>query len=75
MPLVVMQERMMFAQALDAIQCLDSGVLRSVADANVGSILGIGFLVCTGGVLQYVNQYLGGLSRFVTRAREGSESG
>ncbi|MDQ7907448.1 3-hydroxyacyl-CoA dehydrogenase NAD-binding domain-containing protein [Phytohabitans sp. ZYX-F-186] len=69
-PLVDMQERMLFAEALDAIRCLDSGVLRSVADANVGSILGIGFPVWTGGVLQYVNQYEGGLSGFVARARE-----
>ena len=45
-------------------------VLRSVADANVGSILGIGFPVWTGGVLQYVNQYAGGPAGFAARARE-----
>jgi 3-hydroxyacyl-CoA dehydrogenase/enoyl-CoA hydratase/3-hydroxybutyryl-CoA epimerase len=70
MPLVDMSERMLFAEALDAIRCLDSGVLRSVADANVGSILGIGFPVWTGGVLQYVNQYEGGPAGFAARARE-----
>jgi 3-hydroxyacyl-CoA dehydrogenase/enoyl-CoA hydratase/3-hydroxybutyryl-CoA epimerase len=69
-PLIDMQERMLFAESLDAIRCLDDGVLRSVADANVGSILGIGFPAWTGGVLQYVNQYDGGLPGFVTRARE-----
>ncbi|MFC0529068.1 3-hydroxyacyl-CoA dehydrogenase NAD-binding domain-containing protein [Phytohabitans kaempferiae] len=69
-PLVDMRERMLFAEALDAVRCLDSGVLRSVADANVGSILGIGFPVWTGGVLQYVNQYDGGPAGFVARARE-----
>ncbi|BCB82839.1 3-hydroxyacyl-CoA dehydrogenase NAD-binding domain-containing protein [Phytohabitans suffuscus] len=69
-PLVDMRERMLFAEALDAVRCLDSGVLRSVADANVGSILGIGFPVWTGGVLQYVNQYEGGPAGFVARARE-----
>ena len=42
----------------------------SVADANIGSIFGIGFPAWTGGVLQYVNQYEGGLQGFVDRARE-----
>ena len=70
LPLVDMQERMLFAESLDAIRCLDEGVLRSVADANVGSILGIGFPAWTGGVLQYVDQYDGGPAGFVARARE-----
>ncbi|MFD1663441.1 hypothetical protein ACFSL4_36085 [Streptomyces caeni] len=61
---------MLFAEALDAVDCLDNGVLTSVADANIGSIHGIGFPAWTGGVLQYVNQYDGGLPGFVTRARE-----
>ncbi len=61
---------MLFAEALDSIDCLESGVLTSVADANVGSIQGIGFPAWTGGVLQYVNQYEGGLPGFVARARE-----
>ena len=69
-PLIDMQERMLFAQALDTIRCFDEGVLRSVADANVGSILGIGFPAWAGGVVQYVNQYEGGPAGFVARARE-----
>jgi len=70
LPLVDLQERMLFAEALDTIDCLDHGVLTSVADANIGSILGIGFPAWTGGVLQYVNQYEGGLDGFVARAHE-----
>ncbi|MFF2389422.1 3-hydroxyacyl-CoA dehydrogenase NAD-binding domain-containing protein [Agromyces sp. NPDC058104] len=70
LPLVDLQERMLFAEAIDAIRCLDDGVLTSVADANIGSIYGIGFPAWTGGVLQYVNQYEGGLQGFVERARE-----
>ncbi|MGQ4428559.1 3-hydroxyacyl-CoA dehydrogenase, partial [Streptomyces violaceoruber] len=52
------------------------GVLTSVADANIGSIFGIGFPGWTGGVLQYINGYDGGpgagagLPGFVARARE-----
>ncbi|MER6851228.1 3-hydroxyacyl-CoA dehydrogenase NAD-binding domain-containing protein [Streptomyces flaveolus] len=68
-----MQERMLFVEALDAVRCLEEGVLTSVADANVGSLLGIGFPGWTGGVLQYINGYEGGLPGFVARARELAE--
>ncbi|ONH54126.1 3-hydroxyacyl-CoA dehydrogenase [Frankia sp. CcI49] len=70
LPLKDLQERMLFAEALDTIDCLDNGVLTSVPDANIGSLYGIGFPAWTGGVLQYVNQYDGGLAGFVARARE-----
>ncbi|MFE7165915.1 3-hydroxyacyl-CoA dehydrogenase NAD-binding domain-containing protein [Streptomyces sp. NPDC057616] len=70
LPLKDLQERMLFAEALDAVDCLDAGVLTSVAEANIGSLHGIGFPAWTGGVLQYVNQYDGGLPGFVARARE-----
>jgi 3-hydroxyacyl-CoA dehydrogenase/enoyl-CoA hydratase/3-hydroxybutyryl-CoA epimerase len=52
-----LQERMLFAEALDALRCLDEGVLRSAADANIGSLLGIGFPAWTGGVIRYVHQH------------------
>lgn len=65
-----MKERMLFAESLDTVRCLDEGVLRSVADANVGSLLGIGFPAWTGGALQYINGYPGGLAGFVARAEE-----
>ena len=65
-----MVERMLFSEAIDSVRCLDEQVLTSVADANVGSLLGIGFPAWTGGVLQYVNGYPGGLPGFVARARE-----
>ncbi|WP_410787197.1 3-hydroxyacyl-CoA dehydrogenase NAD-binding domain-containing protein [Kribbella sp. C-35] len=66
-PLVDLQERMLFAMALETVKCLDEGVLRSVPDANIGSIFGIGFPPLHGGALQYVNAY--GLSAFAERAR------
>jgi 3-hydroxyacyl-CoA dehydrogenase/enoyl-CoA hydratase/3-hydroxybutyryl-CoA epimerase len=52
---------------------LDEGVIESVADANIGSIMGIGFPGWTGGVLQYINGYDGGVAGFVARARELAE--
>ena len=53
-------------ESLDTVRCLDEGVSRSVADANIGSVLGIGFPRLDGGVLQYVNGY--GPLAFVERS-------
>ncbi|MER5864905.1 3-hydroxyacyl-CoA dehydrogenase NAD-binding domain-containing protein [Kitasatospora sp. NPDC002040] len=69
-PFEDMKERMLFAEALDSVRCLAEGVLTSVPDANIGSIMGIGFPAWTGGVLQYINGYDGGLPGFTARARE-----
>jgi 3-hydroxyacyl-CoA dehydrogenase / enoyl-CoA hydratase / 3-hydroxybutyryl-CoA epimerase len=65
-----LEERMLFAESIETVKCLDEGVIESVADANIGSIMGIGFPGWTGGVLQYINGYDGGLPGFVARARE-----
>jgi 3-hydroxyacyl-CoA dehydrogenase/enoyl-CoA hydratase/3-hydroxybutyryl-CoA epimerase len=65
-----MQERMLFAESLDTVRLLEEGVLTSVADANIGSVMGIGFPAWTGGVLQYINGYEGGPAGFTARARE-----
>jgi len=74
-PFEDMQERMLFSEALDTVRLLEEGVLTSVADANIGSIFGIGFPGWTGGVLQYINGYAdgAGLPAFVARARELAE--
>jgi 3-hydroxyacyl-CoA dehydrogenase/enoyl-CoA hydratase/3-hydroxybutyryl-CoA epimerase len=68
-----LEERMLFAEALESVRCLDEGVIESFADANIGSILGIGFPGWTGGVLQYINGYADGPAGFVERARELAE--
>ena len=61
---------MLFIESIETVKCLDEGVIESVADANIGSIFGIGFPGWTGGVLQYINGYEGGPAGFVERARE-----
>jgi len=66
--LTELSERMLFVEALESVRCLDEGVLNTAADANIGSILGIGFPPWTGGVLQYINGYPGGPAGFVARA-------
>ena len=73
-----LKERMMFIESLEAVKCRDEGVIESVADANIGSIMGIGFPGWSGGVLQYINGYQGladhperrGPAGFVARAHE-----
>ena len=61
-------DRLMFAQANEAARCFEEGVLRSVADGNIGSIFGWGFAPFQGGALQFVNAM--GAPAFVARARE-----
>ncbi len=61
-------DRLLFAQANEAARCYQEGVLRSVADANIGSIFGWGFAPFHGGALQFINAM--GAAAFVTRSRE-----
>ena len=68
-----LEERMLIIESLETVKCLDEGVIESVADANIGSIMGIGFPGWTGGVLQYINGYEGGLPGFIARARQLAE--
>ncbi|MGK5682519.1 3-hydroxyacyl-CoA dehydrogenase NAD-binding domain-containing protein [Actinoplanes sp. URMC 104] len=65
-PLADLQDRFLFAEALDARRCLAEGVLRTAEDGNVGSILGIGYPAWTGGVLRFADQH----PDFAGRARE-----
>lgn len=78
-PFEDLKERMLFIESIETVKCLDEGVLETAADANIGSIFGIGFPAWTGGILQYVNGYEGtaadgtalrGPAGFVARARE-----
>ncbi|MET0931029.1 MAG: 3-hydroxyacyl-CoA dehydrogenase NAD-binding domain-containing protein [Aeromicrobium sp.] len=70
MPLADIKDRLLFSEAIETIRAFDEGVLRTTADANVGSVLGIGFPRWTGGVAQFINGYPGGLPAFVARAQE-----
>jgi 3-hydroxyacyl-CoA dehydrogenase / enoyl-CoA hydratase / 3-hydroxybutyryl-CoA epimerase len=63
-----LMDRLMFAQANEAARCFQEGVLRSVADANIGSIFGWGFAPFHGGALQFINAM--GAAAFVARSRE-----
>ncbi|WP_370223720.1 3-hydroxyacyl-CoA dehydrogenase NAD-binding domain-containing protein [Pararhodobacter marinus] len=60
------EDRLLYIQALEAIRIFEEGVVETVRDANVGSILGIGYPRWTGGVLQFVNMI--GTAAFAERA-------
>lgn len=62
------RDRLLFIQSIEAIKAMEEGVIDSVADANIGSVFGIGFAPWAGGVLQFVNYY--GAKEFVTRCNE-----
>ncbi|BBY62688.1 3-hydroxyacyl-CoA dehydrogenase NAD-binding domain-containing protein [Mycolicibacterium helvum] len=73
-PMQDMIDRMLFAEALETQKCIDEAVLTTTADANIGSILGIGYPAWTGGSAQFIVGYSGplgtGKAAFVARAKE-----
>ncbi|WP_269304613.1 3-hydroxyacyl-CoA dehydrogenase NAD-binding domain-containing protein [Aeromicrobium sp. HA] len=77
-PLEDIEERLTFIMAIETVRCFEEGVIRQVADANIGSIFGIGFPPVHGGALQYVNGYVAangeiGIKAFTERAQELAE--
>jgi 3-hydroxyacyl-CoA dehydrogenase/enoyl-CoA hydratase/3-hydroxybutyryl-CoA epimerase len=70
-PLQDIKDRLLYVQSLETVRCWDEGVVTTTRDANIGSIMGIGFPPWTGGVLQFINST--GLPAFVARARELAE--
>lgn len=67
-PFEDIKDRLTFAQALEAVRAMEEGIVNSAADANIGSIMGIGFPPQTGGVLQMINAY--GVKAFAERSQE-----
>ncbi|KEQ19720.1 3-hydroxyacyl-CoA dehydrogenase NAD-binding domain-containing protein [Endozoicomonas numazuensis] len=65
------KDRLLFRQVIEALKGLQEGVVHSVADANIGTIMGIGAPAWTGGLIQFVNTY--GTQKFVNRATELAE--
>ncbi|WP_417565527.1 3-hydroxyacyl-CoA dehydrogenase NAD-binding domain-containing protein [Marinobacter sp.] len=67
-----LKDRILFIQAIETVRCLEEGVLRTIEDANIGSIFGIGYAPWTGGAIQFINQY--GVRSFTERAKELSNT-
>jgi 3-hydroxyacyl-CoA dehydrogenase/enoyl-CoA hydratase/3-hydroxybutyryl-CoA epimerase len=49
------KRRLLHAQALEAARCYEEGVVTTAAEADLGSILGVGFPPWTGGTLSYID--------------------
>lgn len=60
-------ERLLFAQVIEAVWCLQEGVIDSVQAANLGSVHGWGFPAYKGGVIRYIEDY--GLDAFLARCK------
>jgi 3-hydroxyacyl-CoA dehydrogenase/enoyl-CoA hydratase/3-hydroxybutyryl-CoA epimerase len=56
------KQRLLFRQSLEAVRCLEEGVITDVVDGDVGSTLGIGFPAHTGGVFTLIDTF--GIARF-----------
>ena len=61
-------DRLLYVQANETAKCYEENVVRTVADANIGSIFGWGFAPNQGGTLQFINSV--GVDKFVARSRE-----
>ena len=59
------KRRLLHIQALETARCVEAGVVADPADADLGSILGIGFPAWTGGTLSYIDTI--GLTAFVAQ--------
>ena len=46
-------DRLLFIQSLEALRCLDEGVIGSEEEADLASVLGAGFPVHTGGAVRF----------------------
>jgi len=61
-----LSERLLYRQSIEAARCLSEGVLNTVEEANIGSLLGIGFPAWTGGAIQFIAAQ--GRARFLATA-------
>ena len=60
------RDRMMVAMCLEAVRCLEDGIVASPVEIDMGLVLGIGFPAFRGGALRYIDNM--GLERFCALA-------
>ena len=60
-------ERLMIPLCLEALRCIDEGIVASAADADIALVYGIGFPPFLGGALRYIDTL--GLAVFVQQAQ------
>jgi len=62
------KKRFLHRQAMEAVRCLEEGVLRNATDGDIGSIFAWGFAPYSGGVFSYIDTI--GLETFVKECDE-----
>lgn len=60
------KKRLLYAQAIETVRCMDEGVVTHPEDADIGSIFGWGFPPYTGGTISFIETE--GLADFVEEA-------
>ncbi|MEP7297012.1 MAG: 3-hydroxyacyl-CoA dehydrogenase NAD-binding domain-containing protein [Burkholderiales bacterium] len=65
-PIEELKQRLLHRQSIETARCLAERVLTSTADANIGSIFGIGFPAWTGGAMQFIESE--GRAQFIANA-------
>lgn len=63
-----LKKRILHRQAIEAVKCLEEGVLHSATDGDIGSILAWGFAPYSGGIFSYVDAV--GIQKFVKELDE-----
>ena len=66
-PAAELVKRFLFIESLESVRCLDAGVIAHPADADLGSILGIGYPAWTGGALSFIETV--GIAEFVAECQ------
>jgi 3-hydroxyacyl-CoA dehydrogenase/enoyl-CoA hydratase/3-hydroxybutyryl-CoA epimerase/enoyl-CoA isomerase len=61
-------DRLMAPMCMEAIRCVDEGIVSCVEDADLGAILGLGFPRFRGGPLRYVDQQ--GIKEFFNKVQK-----
>ena len=67
------QDRLLCVLALDSYRCLEEGVLNYTLDGDLGSVMGLGYPVQTGGVFSYIDMI--GIDEFVKSCESFAQYG
>ena len=66
-------DRMMIPMCLEAVRCLEDGIVDSAAEVDMGLILGLGFPRFRGGALRYIDTL--GLDEFAAKVKANKSHG
>lgn len=66
-------ERMMIPMCIEAVRCLEEGIVSGPADADIGLIYGLGFPAFRGGILHYMDTI--GLQNFCAMCDQYTDLG